>query len=81
MTMDDAVKIYRDRRDRREHPEGRFDNAMRWYPSHEEQQTCCRTIRTPSRAYPYSLMLHCRTVQHVANLCGVEAGRLRKAAR
>ena len=81
MSLDDAVKMYWDRRDRREHPEGKFDNAMRWYPSNEEHQTCCQTIRTPSRAFPYSLMLHCRTVQHVANLCGVETRELRKASR
>ena len=81
MSLDDAVRVYWDRRDRREHPEGQFDNAMRWYPSNEEQQTCCRAIRTPSRAYPYSLMVHCRTAQHVANLCGVETSELRRAAR
>ncbi|WP_157943479.1 hypothetical protein [Pseudomonas orientalis] len=46
------------------HPEGEFDNARRWYPS--ERCECCDYIRTPSRAHPFSLMVHARTLEHVA---------------
>jgi hypothetical protein len=29
---------------------------------------CCSGIRKPSVRYPYSLMVHCRTLQHIKNL-------------
>lgn len=58
-------KAYEARRDRDAHPEGRFDRARRWYPSEIEDAdgdgTC---VRSPSRAWPYSYMLRCRTRQH-----------------
>ena len=44
------------------HPSGRFDNAGRWHPTAEYD--CCRGIRRPSRAYPYTLLNHCRTFRH-----------------
>jgi len=71
-----AAREYLDRQSRRKHPEGHFDNAGRWYPSKDERRECCRLIRAPSRAYPYSLMLHCRTARHVARLCNVTRGEL-----
>ena len=55
------------RADRLEHPAGKFDNASRWYP----QEPCgpaCHGYRSPSRAYPFSALLHCRTAAHVAGL-------------
>lgn len=71
-----------DRRQRRlENPDGTFDNAGRWFPSPEEHCPCCNAIRTPSRHWPYSLVKHCRSVQHVANLCGMSASDLRKEIR
>jgi hypothetical protein len=61
--------IYTARRDRLVHPEGSFDSAGRWYPSVTED---CggdgRCVRTPSRMWPYSYMLRCRTRQHVSAL-------------
>ena len=61
--------IYAARRDRLVNPEGSFDSAGRWYPSAAED---CggdgRCVRTPSRAWPYSYMLRCRTRQHVSAL-------------
>jgi len=45
------------------HPDGDFDKAGRWYPHHK--CACCSHIRAPSRAYPYSLLVHCRTAEHV----------------
>jgi len=78
--MDDierAYQTYLARQERREHPEGRRDKAGRWYPSAAEEQDCCRAVRSPSRAYPWSLMLHCRSAEHVARLCGVEPAALK----
>ena len=61
---------YFDRQARRSHPDGLLDKAGRWYPSEAEECKCCKDIRRPSRAYPYSYMSHCRSVEHVSNLFG-----------
>src|ERR1700740_2693187 len=53
------------------HPDGTFDEGGRFYPSAKEARDCCANIRTPSRAFPFSLMKHCRTAKHVAKLYGV----------
>jgi hypothetical protein len=80
-TLQLAAQTYVDRRTRRRHPAGRFDTAGRWYPNGAEQTSECAAIRPPSRAYPYSLMLHCRTAAHVAALYGVERAALLRVAR
>ncbi len=80
--MQSAVQMYLGRQARMQHPVGRFDGGGRWYPDRErEAQPCCSHIRTPSRAWPFSLIKHCRSVQHVASLCGVNATELRRAVR
>lgn len=76
-----AAQEYLNRRDRISHPSGSFDKASRWYPSESDRCDCCDAIRSPSRAFPYSYMVHCRTAQHVANLRGVDVRELRRAAR
>jgi hypothetical protein len=76
-----AADTYRRRRDRDEHPAGAFDDGGRWYPEFAEAQTCCRHVRRPSRAWPYSLLLHCRTLAHVAALHGVAPAEVRRAVR
>jgi hypothetical protein len=81
MTLDEAASLYLDRKDRRAHPDGTFDSKRRWSPSDREHQPCCSSIRGPSAAYPYSALVHCRTLQHVANLTGVDEAALRKAVR
>lgn len=63
-----AEETYKRRQARAEHPDGSFDKAGRWFPSTSEQRACCQTIRTPSRRWAYSLMLHCRTRKHVRQL-------------
>jgi hypothetical protein len=68
-------------RDRSKHPDGTFDKAGRFYPSADEMQPCCAYIRTPSRAYPYSYMVHCRTAEHVAHRYNVSVQDVRRAAR
>lgn len=60
--------IYERRQARIEHPSGRTDNGGRWYPSDDEHCDCCNMVRQPSRAYPWSLMVHCRTKKHIKNL-------------
>lgn len=67
----EAARTYYLRKHRLEHPQMFWDNAKRAYPEDDEWCECCDTIRPPSRAYPYSLMKHCRSVEHVAHLHGV----------
>jgi hypothetical protein len=74
-----AAAEYIARQDRKHHPHGKFDNGGRWFPSDFEERNCCAGIRQPSRSWPYSLMTHCRTMEHVANMYGVEIKLLRKA--
>lgn len=72
--LEDLVKlavraVYEDRRDRVEHPEGKQDSASRWYPSRREDADGDGSqARTPSRAWPWSYMLRCRTRQHCSVL-------------
>jgi hypothetical protein len=68
--MKELVKqVYEARRDRLAHPEGEFDSGGRWHPSEREDAdgdgSC---TRRPSRAWPYSYLLRCRTRQHCAAL-------------
>jgi len=61
--------IYGPRQVREVNPEGDFDNAGRWSPSARENAGGSGTsTRSPSRAWPYSYMLRCRTRQHAAVL-------------
>lgn len=76
-TLEKAAEEYRKRKSRGKHPDGQFDGGGRWYPSAPERQDCCSRIRQPSRSYPYSLMVHCRTARHVAQLYGVPEAELR----
>ncbi len=78
--MEAAVEFLA-RRARRRNPDGQFDSCWRWYPSDQERRPCCDGIRRPSRRWPYSLMLHCRTARHVAELFGVDPRALRAALR
>ena len=65
-----------DLQSRKAHPDGRCDNGGRWYPN--SQFDCCKGIREPSRAYPWSMMAHCRTVDHVAHQHKIDPKILRK---
>lgn len=81
LVLAEAVALYLSRRDRRSHPAGNFDKRMRWYPSSQEQCSCCALIRTPSAAHPYSLMVHCRTAEHIAYTFGISTDDLKSAVR
>ena len=75
----EAAQHYVDLKHRRRHPVGKFDQGGRWYPAQEH--TCCAGIRGPSRTYPFSLLTHCRSAQHVAAEYGVEKAALMTAAK
>ena len=64
----EARAMYERRQARDEHPSGKFDNGGRWYPSDEEECGCCGSVRSPSRAWPYSYMTHCRSLHHCQKL-------------
>ncbi len=76
--LQEAADCYRRRKARREHPRGYFDRQQRWFPYEAEYLDCCHSIRTPSARFPYSLMVHCRTVAHVAGLYKVDPEELRR---
>jgi hypothetical protein len=73
----EAAVEYLLRKWKRAHPKGHTEKGMKWYPVDEENQDCCKSIRQPSRAYPWSLMTHCRSLTHVANLYGVDETEVR----
>lgn len=81
MTVNQAAEVWRKRQARMSHPQGKFDRGGRWWPAPEEECSCCAKIRTPSRRWPWSLNKHCRSLEHVANLCGVPVSELRRAVR
>lgn len=70
--VQEAHQEYVLRRDMKKDPVGAWDKGGRWYPMDSERCKCCDDIRKPSRNYPYSLLNHCRSAGHVANLYGVE---------
>lgn len=84
-----AARLYLRRRCRLDHPAGAFDDGGRWYPGEAddfgaEEQPCCLSIRRPSRAHPYSILVHCRTLDHVCWLFGLHGAKklaVRRRAR
>jgi hypothetical protein len=74
-----AAERYLDLKSRRIHPAGSFDGGGRWEP--HTAQACCASIRTPSRAFPYSLLTHSRSLAHVALDSGYALPILRSAVR
>jgi len=74
----DCLVEYQARQNREAHPDGHFDRGGRWYPSEAERQVCCSSIRPPSRKWPYSLLKHCRSLCHVANLYGLEPDMVKR---
>lgn len=76
----DAYSEFISRKMRKKNPYGHFDDAGRFYLDVTERRDCCMDLRRPTRAYPYSEMLHARTIVHVAHLYGVSVKDLRKYA-
>lgn len=79
--IQEIAKTYWRRRFHLENPSGHFNRGGRWFPDAREEAECCAHIRPPSRAYPYSLMQHCRSLKHLAMLYRIEPKALRKAAK
>ena len=65
-----AALDYNALKNRKMNPAGEFDNGGRFHLG--RKCDCCRSIRSPSRAYPYSEMLHGRSSVHVATIHGVK---------
>lgn len=72
-----AAEHYIKLRDRDMHPAGNVDSAGRFFL--DRRYECCRGIRSPSRNYPFSEMVHARTVLHVA--CELKLSDYIKAIR
>lgn len=75
-----AARCFLRRQDRTEHPEGKLDGP-RWNPIGNERQACCSHVREPSRAWPWSLMTHCRTLKHICIRYGVDEKEVRKVLK
>lgn len=75
----EAAAAYIALRDRTSNPAGKFDGGGRF--TLDTYHSCCSGIRGPSRAYPYSEMVHGRTLLHVATAAGVDATELRRAVK
>ena len=66
MSLEALITYYKDSRPSRFSPYGKFDSGNRWYPDNDaERCSCCENIRKPSRAYPFSLLTHCRSQKHI----------------
>ena len=79
--IQEAMCEFTKRSHRINHPSGSFDKQGRWYPSDNEKRSCCNAIRSPSTSFPYSLMNHCRTKKHIAELYKVDIKELGKAIK
>lgn len=58
-------QIYRELQNREIHPSGHFGGGGRWYADNDDLISC----RAPSRAWPYSQMIACRTLKYVKKVC------------
>lgn len=73
-----AARQYIARQAREEHPEGHFDTGGRWFPDQDERCFYCDLIRQPSRSWPYSLLIHARTMAHIAARDDLDRAALRR---
>lgn len=64
---DQAKEFYARLQARTLHPSGSWDKAGRFFCATRTTLPCCQAVRNPSRAYPYSEMVHARTLKHVKN--------------
>jgi hypothetical protein len=62
MSYPDFVKeVYKMLQEREIHPSGTFDSGGRFYAYHDD----LIDVRAPSRAWPHSHMIACRTLKYV----------------
>lgn len=76
-----ALARYERRQFRSEHPDGYFDNARRFYPSDAEDCGVTSSVRSPSRAFPFSYMNACRSLDHCCDLEKVSKGEVLKVRK
>lgn len=66
-----AIRRYERRQARLEHPEGQFDKGGRWYPEGMDKEVM-GAVRSPSRSYPHSYNLACRSLAHCERYEGAD---------
>ena len=69
------------RQSRKERPDGKTDRAGRFYPSESEKCDCCNGLSSPTRAYPMTLLSHCRTAKHVSRKYNVDTKAMREMVK
>jgi len=74
-----AIDEFKALQSREKNPVGSFDSAGRWYPDESEKCEFCDSTRSPSRSYPYSLLLHCRTLKHICSKYELDYSEVKKA--
>ena len=62
-----ALRRYQRRQARLEHPQGKFDKGGRWYPEGKDEEVM-GAVRSPSRSFPNSYNLACRSLAHCERL-------------
>jgi hypothetical protein len=67
------------RKTRRKHPPGKFDNAKRFTAAERTEKV--ETARSPSRAFPLSEMAAARTAEHCAELHGATPLHVKRIAK
>jgi len=72
----EAVKEYNRRKNGGFLP-GYTDKAGRFYSEPSDVCECCKSIRTPTTAWPFSILHHCKTAKHIATLYGIEEKELK----
>lgn len=81
VTASAAAHLYIERKNGQGRPLGKTGGGGRWYPDDREFCDCCENVRSPSRAWPWSLYKHCFSVDHAASLFNADATTARKIAR
>lgn len=66
-----ALRRYERRQARDEHPEGAFDKGGRWYPKGKDEEVM-GSVRSPSRSFPNSYNLACRSLAHCERYEGAD---------
>lgn len=66
-----ALQRYERRQARSEHPEGEFDKGGRWYPEGKDEEVM-GAVRSPSRSFPHSYNLACRSLAHCERYEGAD---------
>ena len=70
-----AYKVWLSRRFRDTDPSGIMSNHS-WYPTPKECRGCCAAVPEPTSVFRHSLLRHCRSKLHVAELFGITESSL-----